>query len=145
MDKARLEGITPPKDAYPTHTRDGTAWRCHIPEDGVVLSPHIEIFRGSTFAGYPFLSQAVTLVAVVSVAMPNCNPRMRDAPIDKPSTDQSYQETLVRKFAAIFEAAKLVGATTIIMPDAGCGVYMNSPTDVGAAMGRALRTRNFCE
>lgn len=42
----------------------------------------VEVFREGTNEGYGFLDQACTLEAVISVAMPNCNEKMADSPVD---------------------------------------------------------------
>ena len=43
-----------PSYVDPLTPRHGTCWHCHIPDDGALLSPHVEIFRGGTNEGYPF-------------------------------------------------------------------------------------------
>eukprot|EP00928_Gymnodinium_smaydae_P028103 TRINITY_DN21529_c0_g1_i1.p1 TRINITY_DN21529_c0_g1~~TRINITY_DN21529_c0_g1_i1.p1 ORF type:complete len:297 (+),score=35.51 TRINITY_DN21529_c0_g1_i1:59-892(+) len=69
---AKELGVKPSTAAVPTTARDGKPWRAHLPVDGVLFSPHVEIFRGGTLDGYPFFDVApAELEAVVSVAMPN--------------------------------------------------------------------------
>jgi len=132
---ASREGIMPPRCARPCAQG---AWHCHIPETGVVLSPNVEVFRGSTDNGYPFLAAPVELAAIVSVAMPNCNPHMRDAPCDRPQSDSEYQQLLSQKFIATLGAAVLSGADVLVIPDVGCGVYGNNPEEVGKIFGNVL-------
>lgn len=101
-----------------------------------MLSPDVEVFREGTHRGYEFLQKPVKLCAVVSAAMPNCNPRLRDAPCDRPASEEAYHQLLTRKFDAVFEAALEAGADVLVIPDVGCGVYMNDPVAVGRALGQ---------
>lgn len=93
----------------------------HIPDDGVLLSPHVEIFRGSTLEGYPFLAKPVSLEAVVSVAMPNRNEHMSDSPVDaRMDSPGAYKEQLKQKWRAVLKAASAyTSADTLVIPDAG--------------------------
>ena len=38
---------------------------CHLPDDGVLLSPDVEVFRGGSGEGYPFWQNPACLTAVV--------------------------------------------------------------------------------
>lgn len=136
---ALREGIRPPHHTHPQHQSNGRAWQCHIPVDGVVLSPNVEVFRGETGEGYPFLADPVELAAVVSLAMPNCNSHMHDAPCDRPPSDSEFRHLLQSKFMAVLGAASLAGANILVMPDAGCGVYGNSPEEVGRIFGEVVQ------
>merc|ERR1712187_585217 len=98
-----------------------------------------------------------TLEAIVSVAMPNCSPKIRDAPIDaehdesehvlefddlpadRQENDHAYVAQLERKWRSTLVAAAFYTDTNcLVIPDAGCGVYGNPPELVGAAFGRVL-------
>lgn len=58
-------------------TISSTTHTSYIPEAGVVLSPFVELFRKDVTTGYEFRKEGpVVLDAVVSVAMPNLNPRV---------------------------------------------------------------------
>jgi len=137
-DKAKSEGVYASAHANPRHPAHADAWQCHMPEDGVVLSPHVEVMRRGTYEGYPFLEHPVRLAAIVSVAMPNCNARMRDAPVDRPLQDDVYFKLLEQKFGAMFAAGQHAGAEVLVIPDIGCGVYENDPSIVGRIMGEVL-------
>lgn len=119
----------------------GATANSYIPTDAAVLSPGVEVFRGGTNDGYEFWPQAEYLAAVVSIAMPNCNPDVRDAPVDVPPSRDDYFALLAHKFAAVLAAAALVNATCLVVPDIGCGVYGNKPADIGTAFGEAIRWR----
>jgi uncharacterized protein (TIGR02452 family) len=138
-EQALFEGVSPPHCARPSRPRHG-AWHCHIPEDGVVLSPQVEVFRGETCEGYPFQMHPTELAAIVSVAMPNCNSRVHDAPYDRPQSDAEFDLLLEKKFTALLGAAMLASANVIVMPDAGCGVYGNSAGAVGRIFGSVVST-----
>lgn len=118
---------------------DGDTWIGYIPEDGVVLSPRVEVFRQGTAEGYGFRHARPTeLTGVVSVAMPNCNRDVRDAPLDKPSSLAKYHRVLRQKLSAALGAAASLGATALVVPAIGCGVFHNDPQEVGAALGEVL-------
>lgn len=118
--------------------RDAQGNRIHIPEDGAILSPGVEVFRDGTAAGYaPCAHGRTWLAAVISVAMPNMNPNMTDCPTEHRS--KSAMKTLVeRKLHAVLQGAARVDAEVIVVPDIGCGVYGNHPSVIGSAFGRVL-------
>lgn len=112
---------------------DGAAPCRYIPEDGVVLSPHVEFFRGGTYDGYSFEANPVEICAIISVALPNCNPEVSDTPVDDFVDRSAYLDALLLRFAALCNAAMTVRARVLVLPDVGCGVYKNDPADVGNA------------
>lgn len=83
--------------------------------------------------------ETAQLAAVVSVAMPNCNPCIKDAPCDKPDSHEEYTHLIEKKFVAALGAARLAGANVVIMPDAGCGVYGNNPSEVGRLFAKVVQ------
>lgn len=141
VDLAESAGVSATSWARPArHPRDGTEWLAHLPDDGVLLSPHVEVFRSGTNAGYAFDDAATRLEAVVSVAMPNCNDRMSDSPVDAHPDAEAYEAQLVKKWRAVLTAAAFLSSSNcLIIPDAGCGVFRNPPEKVGEALGRVLR------
>eukprot|EP00930_Biecheleria_cincta_P008385 TRINITY_DN109815_c0_g1_i1.p1 TRINITY_DN109815_c0_g1~~TRINITY_DN109815_c0_g1_i1.p1 ORF type:complete len:586 (+),score=83.22 TRINITY_DN109815_c0_g1_i1:56-1813(+) len=111
--------------------------RLHIPEDGAVLSPGVQVFRKGTSCGYAPCLEATCLAAVVSVAMPNVNPCNSSSPMEWRSPEE--QVLLVeRKLHAVLQGAALVEAEVLVVPDLGCGVFGNNPSVIGAALGRVL-------
>jgi len=137
---AEQANVVAPDWVRPAQKVSGASWLQHIPDDGVVLSPYVEIFRGGTNDGYPFEEAAVMLEGVVSVAMPNCNQRMSDSPVDAHPDPDEYKAQLRRKWRAVFTAAsRYTQADTLVVPDAGCGVFRNPPDQVGIAFGEVLR------
>jgi len=110
----------------------------HIPTDGCILSPQVEIFRGNTDQGYFAHNRTTLIAAVVSVAMFNKNSRVRDAPVDAPEKESEYEEGVRSKLTATVHAAALCGADAIIMPDVGCGVFQNDPNVCGRICGEVL-------
>lgn len=136
---ATQQGVEAPRCANPQYTRSGRPWDCHIPEDGVVLSPHVEVFRQDAHQGYPFMRIPVELAAILSVAMPNFNARVKDAPCDYPATEQEYYELIEKKFTALLGAASVAGVDVLVMPAVGCGVYQNRADLVGHIFGDVLR------
>eukprot|EP00929_Paragymnodinium_shiwhaense_P005105 TRINITY_DN10661_c0_g1_i1.p1 TRINITY_DN10661_c0_g1~~TRINITY_DN10661_c0_g1_i1.p1 ORF type:complete len:668 (-),score=203.69 TRINITY_DN10661_c0_g1_i1:134-2137(-) len=111
----------------------------HIPVDGCIMSPHVEIFRRGSAQGYLIMSEPVEIAAVISVAMYNCNPKVRDAPVDKPDSAAEYEIGLRHKMRAMAHAAALSGADALVLPDVGCGVFMNNPSFLGKIAGEILR------
>lgn len=57
-----------PSWARPPARRDGSPWVLHLPDDGVLLSPMVEVFRDGTMHGYGFRETATVLTAVVPLA-----------------------------------------------------------------------------
>jgi len=110
----------------------------HIPTDGCILSPQVEIFRGNTDQGYFAHNRTTLIAAVVSVAMFNKNSRVRDAPVDAPQNESEYEEGVRSKFTATVHAAAVSGADAIIIPDVGCGVFQNDPNVCGRICGEVL-------
>jgi len=113
----------------------------HIPDNGVVLSPDVEIFRAGTYDGYEFLEQVIELTGVVSIAMWNMNHKVHDAPVDAPDDPDEYEKSVESKWQAAFKAALSVDPrpSAIIVPDVGCGVYGNNPYTVGKIVGKCAR------
>lgn len=137
---AEEAGVTAPDWVQPATRRTGGEWMMHIPDDGAVLSPFVEVFRGGTLDGYPFEDVPVRLEAVVSVAMPNCNDRMSDSPVDAHPDGDQYYAQLKRKWQTVLTtAAEYTKADTLVIPDCGCGVFRNPPEQVGSALGELLR------
>jgi len=133
--------VVPPEWVRPKKRSDGKDWEQHVPDNGCLLSPHVEIFRDGTNSGYAFKDKAVTLEAVISVAMPNCNNRMRDSPVDAAPTDEAYRKQLEAKWRAVLTAASCyTQADCLVVPDAGCGVFRNPPEEVGSVLGHLLKT-----
>lgn len=128
----------------PKSKPSGEAWTAHIPQDGVILSPYVEVFRSGTNDGYEFLKNATALEAVISVAMPNCNKKMSDSPVDAHPDAKVYEEQLKTKWLSVLTAAAhYTAAEVLVIPDAGCGVFRNEPGRVGAALGDLLRPGTF--
>jgi len=113
----------------------------YIPQNGVILSPSVELIRGDSLDGYPFEGKPICLAAVLSIAMPNNNPQLRNAPVDRPQALEAYRNLLRQKFIALLGAAQFVGAAGVVVPEVGCGAYLNRPTEVGRALGEVVRER----
>jgi len=110
----------------------------HIPTDGCIVSPMVEIFRGNSDQGYFVYDKTVTMTAVISVAMYNKNSRMKDSPLDAPRDKHKYEEGLRKKLTATVLGAALSQADAIIIPDIGSGVFHNDPKIVGRICGEVL-------
>ncbi|CAK8993521.1 unnamed protein product [Durusdinium trenchii] len=119
-------------------------WFCYIPETGGILSPKVEVFRKGSAEGYGFLPSPVELASVVSVAMPNKNPNVKDSPLDAPESPDEYRALLVAKLKVALGAAAMSGASACVVPGLGCGVFKNDPGDVGAALGEAIAWAPLC-
>lgn len=138
--QAKESNVICPAWIEPKQNKAGVDWHRHIPDDGVVLSPYVEVFRGGTNDGYPFEEAVAKLEAVISVAMPNCNDGMSDSPVDKHPSRENYIAQLKYKWRAVLSAAAhCTSGDTLVVPDAGCGVFKNEPDQVGAALGHVLR------
>eukprot|EP00438_Fugacium_kawagutii_P009241 Skav231852 [mRNA] locus=scaffold2307:16794:18047:+ [translate_table: standard] len=136
---AEAAKVQAPSWARPAQKKDGTPWVSHLPDDGVLLSPKVEVFRDGTNDGYSFKDSVTLLSGIVSVAMPNCNEKMSDSPVDSNPDAEGYKTQLTKKWLAVLTAASACEeATTLVVPDAGCGVFYNPPEQVGESFGKAL-------
>eukprot|EP00930_Biecheleria_cincta_P056281 TRINITY_DN42428_c0_g1_i1.p1 TRINITY_DN42428_c0_g1~~TRINITY_DN42428_c0_g1_i1.p1 ORF type:complete len:492 (+),score=68.15 TRINITY_DN42428_c0_g1_i1:49-1476(+) len=137
---AHSKGVSAPQWCQPIVQYSGKPWVAHLPDDGALLSPFVEFFRKGSNDGYAFEDDSTTLEAVISVAMPNCNRRMNDSPVDACSGSSEYMAQLERRWrAALTAAAYYTEADCVVVPDAGCGVFMNPPEKVGAALANVLK------
>lgn len=127
--------VTPPERVL---RKGKTDWLCYIPDDGVVFSPSVEVFREGSSTGYKFMEKPVELCAVVNVAMPNKNSNVKDSPLDAPDDQKSYYQLLVTKFKVALGTAVAAGAQVLVIPGVGCGIFANDPRDMGAALADAI-------
>ena len=128
--------VTPPARLMQEGRKE---WFCYIPEMGAIASPHVEVFRKGSNEGYAFLWSPLELAGIVSVAMPNKNPQVKDSPLDAPQDPSAYKAMLVSKIQTALGIAVLLGAKKCVVPGLGCGVFKNDPGDVGAALAEAIR------
>mmetsp|Transcript_48388 Transcript_48388/g.115050 ORF Transcript_48388/g.115050 Transcript_48388/m.115050 type:complete len:1301 (+) Transcript_48388:108-4010(+) len=111
----------------------------HIPVDGCIVSPKVQIFRDTSGKGYAFLPVPTTLHAVCSMAMFNQNSAVRDSPLDSPQDFETYCTQVRRKFRAVIETTAELKAEVLVTSDVGCGVFENDPVVVGTLFGEVLR------
>lgn len=111
----------------------------HIPEDGSIVSPGVEIFRRGSDQGYPLHQTTVPIAAIVSVAMYNRNAKVKDAPVDAPADKATYEQKTKDKLKAAVHGAVFAKADVFLMPDVGCGVFENDPKLVGMLAGQVLK------
>jgi len=102
------------------------------------MGSDVEVFRKGSDDGYETLPCAVRL-HVVSIAMPNLNSSVRDAPTEVFNDQDAYRSTLGVRWRAALRAACAVGVTDLVCPDVGCGVYANDPNIMGEELGKILR------
>eukprot|EP00811_Abedinium_folium_P036588 NODE_9284_length_1434_cov_11.169090.p1 GENE.NODE_9284_length_1434_cov_11.169090~~NODE_9284_length_1434_cov_11.169090.p1 ORF type:complete len:405 (-),score=88.05 NODE_9284_length_1434_cov_11.169090:220-1320(-) len=115
--------------------------RCYIPEHAVLLSPSVEFFRGFCSQGYPFLEQPFRLGGVVSVALPNHNPRLIIEPVNTFTAEHTEQSVLEATFRALLAAAaEYAHGDVLVMPDVGLGCYEGDAKFIGSTFGRVVRT-----
>jgi len=111
----------------------------HIPVDGCIVSPSVQIFRDTSTHGYAFQANPTTLLAVCSMAMFNQNRSVRDSPEDSPEDFETYCRQVRMKFRAVLETAAELKAEVLVTSDVGCGVFENDPVVVGTLFGEALK------
>ncbi|OLP94393.1 hypothetical protein AK812_SmicGene23594 [Symbiodinium microadriaticum] len=104
---AKKAGVASP--SFVPCRRDGSPWTPHLPADGVLLSPSVEVFRSGTNEGYPFLATPFQL----QVTMPGQPAHICNA--------------LKSRWRATLVAAIEANANCVVLPDAGCGVFKNDP------------------
>jgi len=118
--QAKRAGLEAPPWATPIRK-----WQMHIPEDGAVLSPHVEVFRENFLQGYAFADEATSLEAIVSMAMPNWNFRVADGPLDADCT--SPISPILTDERTNSEGLKAAEVVVDAPPDAACASPL--PTD----------------
>eukprot|EP00439_Symbiodinium_sp_Y106_P086582 s662_g34.t1 len=111
----------------------------HVPVDGCIVSPAVEVFREGSNSGYGFFETPVKLQGFCSVAMFNMNPRVSDSPLDAPREFKAYCHQVKQKFRAVVNSSAQIGAEVLVCPDVGCGVFGNDPQVLGTLFGEVLR------
>lgn len=129
------------KRAWDEGMQDARGTRIHIPEEGCVVSPDVEILRGGTSCGYRHLEEVSCLAAVFSVAMPNKNAQVVDTPVYNRG-EAAYRTLLYRTSEVLMLAAMEHHIDVLIMPDIGCGVFHNDPKSVGCILGNVIGNSN---
>jgi uncharacterized protein (TIGR02452 family) len=112
----------------------------YIPENGVILSEGVEFFRGEANEGYPFLADK-WVATVISVAMPNLNPSVKDSPVSEFKSAAEYDSCIWAKWRAVMAATGRANVEALCICDAGCGVFQNEALTVGKLLGKTLRSR----
>eukprot|EP00931_Biecheleriopsis_adriatica_P029207 TRINITY_DN17373_c0_g1_i1.p1 TRINITY_DN17373_c0_g1~~TRINITY_DN17373_c0_g1_i1.p1 ORF type:complete len:1186 (+),score=264.34 TRINITY_DN17373_c0_g1_i1:93-3560(+) len=130
-------------EAKMSHHRHDKVLHAHIPVDGCIVSPAVEVFRAASSKGYSFLESPVRLQGVCSMAMFNMNPRVADSNIDAPRDFTAYCQQVRQKFRAVVSATIDMGAQVLVCPDVGCGVFGNDAQVVGTLFGEVLREASF--
>lgn len=113
----------------------------HIPEDGCIVSLDVEVIRKGTGARYAEMSAPKMLAAVLSLAMPNRNYKL---PGYDRRTGPDYEVLVAKKFHAAMRAAIELGIEMLVVPECGCGVFMNDRSQVGALLGRVVGCFDGC-
>lgn len=127
----------------------------HIPPDGTVVSPGVQIFRDSANRGYSPLSMPVTLAAVLSISQLKrpCSQSSsaRRSTNGRPASQGSsrsvsprpcmieYVQDIRKKFETVLQAANNVRAEVLVISDSCCG-DSTDPLMLGHAFGCALQT-----
>eukprot|EP00747_Dinoflagellata_sp_TGD_P106117 gnl/TRDRNA2_/TRDRNA2_169766_c2_seq1.p1 gnl/TRDRNA2_/TRDRNA2_169766_c2~~gnl/TRDRNA2_/TRDRNA2_169766_c2_seq1.p1 ORF type:complete len:739 (+),score=80.58 gnl/TRDRNA2_/TRDRNA2_169766_c2_seq1:162-2378(+) len=128
--------------------RSFTGKPVHIPEDGIVLSPRVKVFRHGPERGYSPLPSPVELGAVLCVGMPSLDRGSRGSPAASPRSNTSLSELdlemLERKFAMILHGANSMRAEVLVMADVSGDsgrigqTFHNQAIVMGQVFGRAL-------
>eukprot|EP00397_Hematodinium_sp_SG-2012_P004637 GEMP01004649.1.p1 GENE.GEMP01004649.1~~GEMP01004649.1.p1 ORF type:complete len:899 (+),score=161.54 GEMP01004649.1:626-3322(+) len=133
-------------EGLPRWTPDGSKriFHRHFPEDSVVVSPRVEIFRSPFFDGYQFLESPVVLQGVVSCAAYNFNKNVTDAPLDAPRGKGKYADGMRKKLHAVMQAAIKLEGDVLVISDIGTGVFRNNSQQVGTAVGEMILQAYGC-
>jgi len=137
LQKAQWDQLQTEEGAAAAHGSEG--YHAHVPVDGCIVSPFVEVFREGSNDGYGFLPSPVKLQGVCSVAMFNMNPRVSDSPLDAPRDFKTYCRQAKMKFRSVVMSAVELGAEVLVCPDVGCGVFGNDPEVLGTMLGQVLR------
>ena len=112
----------------------------YIPGDGVIISPFVEFFRAGPENGFAFLKTVVDLNAVLTIAMPNCNPTLSQ-PVDAPKDFSKYKQLVADSITAGLQAAVAIKSPVLIIPEVGCGLQQNDPRVIGDIISDLLSTQ----
>ena len=140
---AKLEEIILLNSPRGSHGPDQPkAWDPYIPEQSAVISPNVQFFRRGPEHGFPFLRNPVEVAAVITIAMPNCNPLLVDHPLDVPEDPKEHRRLLKANIAAGLEAAAM-RSRVVVIPELGCGPQQNDPKIVGSIVESLLLDRFY--
>lgn len=115
----------------------------HIPEDGIVLSKDVQVFRGGYAQGYPPLADPIYVAAVLSMSLPNMkskyaiNVHLHGHP-NVGASKSTRHAMLVKKFGMVIQGACDAQASILVMSDEGHEATANDPAVLGTAFGLAL-------
>ena len=127
-------GVEPPRWAAKDQP-----FQPYIPGNGVIISPFVEIFRAGPENGFAFLQTVVDL-AVLTIAMPNCNPALSQ-PVDAPKDFSEYKQLVGDSITAGLQAAVAIKSPVLIIPEVGGGLQQNDPRVVGDIISDLLLTQ----
>eukprot|EP00397_Hematodinium_sp_SG-2012_P004161 GEMP01004172.1.p1 GENE.GEMP01004172.1~~GEMP01004172.1.p1 ORF type:complete len:1001 (+),score=168.41 GEMP01004172.1:36-3038(+) len=113
-------------------------YEAHLPVQGVVLSPDVEVFRKKADSGYAFMLEKSTLAGIISMAAFNRNPKIADSPEDAPKDKEEYVSKLTDKWRSAVVGAIKLDSEVLVIPDVGCGVFKNDPVITGDCLGVIL-------
>mmetsp|Transcript_88681 Transcript_88681/g.157013 ORF Transcript_88681/g.157013 Transcript_88681/m.157013 type:complete len:1165 (-) Transcript_88681:175-3669(-) len=106
--------------------------RSVIPSDGCILSPMVEVFRDAAHGGYCFLSEAVMLCSVLTIAV--------ETPGKSSESDavEDDNQRVRRLMATLLRAAAESGAEVLVVPYAAAEIPGRDPVVAGIIVGQVL-------
>ena len=111
-----------------------------IPDDGVLYSPDVSVFRGPESEGYPFHTPFT--VAIISCAA-HVRPDLVYTPGNPPHLSPHSVKRLKEKIIAILEVAEAHEQEGLVLSALGCGAFHNPPDHV-ASIFQQVFSEFFC-
>ncbi len=93
----------------------------NIPEQGVIFSPDVPVFRKSEEEGFEWMENPQTISIISSAAY---------HPGNRPRNFQEYERRMVQKIRIQFATAIAHGCDAVVSGAYGCGAFQNRPEDV---------------
>lgn len=113
----------------------------HIPQTGVVYTPHLQVFRGNEADGYPFLDQP-RILSAIAVAAYDLNPGHGPNGRTIDPRTAAYSTGMKEKIKSFLRAAILEGHDAVVLGALGCGAFRNNPRVVAQLFRDVLEESN---
>lgn len=120
----------------------GKGFRYNVPERGCIISPYVEVIKGSQEEDYRPLNEKERFqVTVISTAAYDLNPEHKDLyPAGIKAVDDGIYGTVTKeKIRSVLLSAIETGHDAIVLSALGCGAFRNSPVAVARLFKEVLQ------
>ena len=107
-----------------------------IPENGVIYSPNVQVFRAGEEKGFAFTDpEQMSFIAIAAY-------NLKDFDLGFSSTDH-YKEGMRAKIRSYLRVAYLENHDAVVLGALGCGAFGNKPADVAEFFKQVLQESEF--